>query len=711
MIRCPTCGLEWSPGTLTCPKDGTRLFERSSVRSPLDPLEEDAGATTSRQQRQPTPLETAPLGAGDADPTTYDSVLPPRPSPFPSAPLLSPPSSGPKRQLGFGSLPPEPRSGGRLAPNPSPAVSNRPTGVAGAGLKPAAGPGNVAVAEPPERVKSNPPRPAAASPVQPLPVARGDGKNPWGHESTDTLKRQHETPKTQLVPPSDPADPLIGMKLGEYNVIDRLGQGGMGIVYRGEQPLIGKQVAIKVLRPELASDPRQVQRLVDEARAVNAVNHPGLINIFSFGETPDGAKYFVMDLLEGQSLEELLHQRGRLKAWEAVPILEGACAALDAAHGAGVIHRDLKPSNIFIVDLPDHSHLVKLLDFGLAKMGAARGSTPQTMNVVVGTPEYMAPEQARALDVSPRTDLYAMGVVAYELLTGDVPFTCESAVETLMMQLDVVPKPAGELEPSIPDALEKLVMRMLSKRPEDRPSSAAEVKRELGRIKRQLTTAETQIAQAASVDGAPASVREPPPAPAAPPESKPLPSGAKRFETTDVMSPVTNLELKPATDRIEVPTGRTRRPVVPWLLGAALPLLAVAAWLVFFRGPSKVETTVVPPPPQPSSKRTLEPPKALAGVEPGTEKVEPPPKPEVAVKVEPKRVDPPVPPRPKPAPPKPKHTKEDVLRYIDGLLAKTPQQERARLVGLKGFRELLTNDEKTAEQVWVDLEPYDPGRK
>jgi len=760
MIRCPTCGLEWSPGTLTCPKDGTRLFERSSARSPVDTtLAEDPGGDTARQQRQPTPLEGAPLGAGEVAPTMYDpSLAPPRPSPFPAAPMLNPPSelrSGPKRQLGFGSLPPapelkpEPKSGGKLVPGAAAQlVGNRPTGVAPrpgaanfAGMVTeddrtrtttahVAG-GNVALAEPQQadRARSNPPRPAAAAPVQPLPVARGEAaRNPWGNEGsgsgTDTLKRQHETPKTQLVPPADPADPLIGIKLGEYNVIGKLGSGGMGIVYRGEQPLIGKQVAIKVLRPELASDPRQVQRLVDEARAVNAVNHPGLINIFSFGETPDGAKYFVMDLLEGQSLEELLHTRGRLKAWEAVPILEGALAALDAAHGAGVIHRDLKPSNIFLVDLPDHTHLVKLLDFGLAKMGAARGSTPQTMNVVVGTPEYMAPEQARALEVSPRTDLYAMGIVAYELLTGDVPFTCESAVETLMMQLDVVPKPAGELEPSIPEQLERLVMRMLAKRPEDRPSSAAEVKRELGRIKRQLTTAETQIAQAASLGLAPPpAAPEPKPSAPKPAPPKSLPPGTKRFETTDVMSPVTNLELRPATDRMEAPTGRMRKTVVPWLIGAAIPVLAVLAWLLFFREPAVSGATVVPPPPPKTKPKSFDAPRTTPKIEPvpaveppATVDPEPPPgKVEAPGKIEPtpppKKNPEPARPKPPPVKPRPQHTKEEVLRYIDGLVAKTPQDQRARLFSLKSLKDQLQKDEKTAETTWQDLEPLDPGRK
>jgi hypothetical protein len=398
MIRCPTCGLEWSPGTLTCPKDGTRL-PSGLGRALVETLpENNPGVATSRQSRSPTPLETVPLGGAETAPTTWDASLPP--------PMLNPPSdlrSGPKRALGAppierasaknppGSLPPEPKSGGKLVPaGAAPGVGQRPTANAeleatsttptprpsapkpfgalvakarNTGPRPAADgrntgprPAHSPAAAPIER--NTGPRPVAAAAVQPLPVAKND-KNPWGDEQSggtdSTLKRQHRTPKTVVHAPEPQKDPLIGVKLGEYTVLDQLGAGGMGIVYRGEQPLIGKQVAIKVLRPELASDPRQVQRLVDEARAVNAVHHPGLINIFSFGETPDGAKYFVMDLLEGQSLEELLISRGRLKAWEAVPILEGACAALDAAHGAGVIHRDLKPSNIFLVDLPDHT--------------------------------------------------------------------------------------------------------------------------------------------------------------------------------------------------------------------------------------------------------------------------------------------------------------------------------------------------------------------
>ncbi len=691
MIRCPTCGQEWSPGTPTCPKDGTRLSGdtgRHAVQTVLTEAHLPEDALSTLRGGEPTGFgepTAAALGDAVAPPTTTEApaVYEPRPSFTPQPPPRRVEHPAPEYK-GPGSLPPEPRSGGRQHVP----VGARPTGVASA--PPAQKPGslppapvlapapvqraggslapqvnrvmggavarssarsdgrslNVAeqadesppVAERPEHETARPrpsapraaPRPSGPKPaplLQPLPVAvpPPGAKNPW-EDSTDTLKRTHDTPKTQVGPPSDPKDPLIGVRLGEYTVLEQLGAGGMGIVYRGEQPLIGKQVAIKVLRPELANDPRQVQRLVDEARAVNAVHHPGLINIFSFGETPEGAKYFVMDLLEGQSLEALLHARGRLKAWEAVPILEGALSALDAAHSAGVIHRDLKPSNIFLVDLPDHTHLVKLLDFGLAKLGAAAyGSTPQTMNVVVGTPEYMAPEQARAHDISPRTDVYAMGIVAYELLTGDVPFSCESAVETLMMQLDVVPKAPSELEPSIPEQLEKLVMRMLAKKPEDRPASASEVKRELLRIKRHLTNAETQVAvRAVPANGTepalpdlsgtggppPAVVAAPAPAAVAPKLSPlppsvqlDLPSGAKRFDTTDVMAPVDEklLDERPQTDRTVASTDPTGASVKPWLvpalIGAALVSLLAFGYVMLFRS-KPADDVVAPPPPK-----------------------------------------------------------------------------------------------------------------
>ncbi|MHB8878189.1 MAG: serine/threonine-protein kinase, partial [Myxococcaceae bacterium] len=278
-------------------------------------------------------------------------------------------------------------------------------------------------------------------------------------------------------------DPLLGARLGEYVVEERIGTGGMGIVYRGRQPEIGKAVAIKVLRPEIADDPEQVKRLLAEARAVNAIGHRGIIDIFSFGRLPDGRQYFVMELLNGVALDEEMARRGALPADEVLALLEDMLPALGAAHAAGVIHRDLKPSNLFLVSPPGGTPYLKLLDFGLARQSAIPGGrTPQTRNVAVGTAEYMAPEQARGWDVGPFTDLYSVGVLAYEMVTGRLPFTGASPVETIIAHLEKTPERPSALVPGLLPELEELILHLLAKEPGDRPQTADAVRREVRRV-------------------------------------------------------------------------------------------------------------------------------------------------------------------------------------------------------------------------------------
>jgi serine/threonine-protein kinase len=283
-------------------------------------------------------------------------------------------------------------------------------------------------------------------------------------------------------------DPLTGLKIGEYELRQRIGVGGMGLVYEGIQPLIGKHVAVKVLRPELAAAEEQVARLLAEARAVNAIRHRGIVDIFGFGQVPDGRQYIIMEYLEGVALDAYLTEKGRMPVPEVLDILDEVLGALGAAHGAGVVHRDLKPSNIFLVKQPDGSRYVKLLDFGLAKMGLPTERTAQTRtDMVVGTPEYMAPEQARGQPVGPMTDLYALGVVAFEMVTGRLPFTGASPVDLLMKHVDARPPRPSEFLPELPAALDAFILQMLTKDPEARPGSAEQLRRQLQRLRDTLT--------------------------------------------------------------------------------------------------------------------------------------------------------------------------------------------------------------------------------
>lgn len=274
--------------------------------------------------------------------------------------------------------------------------------------------------------------------------------------------------------PSLKPDALVDAQVGEYKVLGRIGAGGMGLVYEAVQPLIGKRVAIKVLRPEYASDAEQMGRLLAEARAVNAVGHRGIIDIFAFGQLADGRHYFVMEFLQGESLEDYLLRSGAIPEAQAFGILDEILSALSAAHAAGVVHRDLKPSNVYLVPQPSGTPYVKLLDFGLAKVApSANGASPQTRaDMVVGTPEYMAPEQARALPVGPQTDLYALGVLAYQMVAGKLPFTGMSAIDIVMKHVDQKPTPPSTLAPKLHRSFEAVILQLLAKRAEDRPNSA-----------------------------------------------------------------------------------------------------------------------------------------------------------------------------------------------------------------------------------------------
>ncbi|MFP2934443.1 serine/threonine-protein kinase, partial [Pyxidicoccus sp. 3LG] len=309
------------------------------------------------------------------------------------------------------------------------------------------------------------------------------------------------------IPSADasPKDPLVGLRLGEYELRSRIGVGGMGLVYEGIQPLIGKRVAVKVLRPELAHSTEQVERLLAEARAVNAIRHRGIIDIFGFGQVPDGRQYIVMEFLEGQALDAVLTEKNRLPVQEALSLLDEVLAALAAAHGAGVVHRDLKPSNIFLVKQPDGSRYVKVLDFGLAKRGQGpTGRTAQTRtDMVVGTPEYMAPEQARGQEVGPMTDLYALGVVTFEMVTGRLPFVGSSPVDLLMKHVEARPPRPSEFVSELPPALDAFILQMLTKDPETRPNSADALRQQLHKLRRTLR------ASTRSNPSAPAPVEKP----------------------------------------------------------------------------------------------------------------------------------------------------------------------------------------------------------
>jgi serine/threonine-protein kinase len=321
-----------------------------------------------------------------------------------------------------------------------------------------------------------------------------------------------------------------GTVVGDYVIDGELGHGGMGQVYSATHPLIGKRAAIKVLKPELSKDPAAVERFVLEARAVNQIGHPNIVDIYDFGVLGDGRRYYVMDLLEGEGLRARLKRTGALHVSEAASIIDETASALAAAHDKGIIHRDLKPDNVFMLNVPGRWPEVRLIDWGLAKLLRGAGKFQTATGSVLGTPVYMSPEQARGEPVDARTDIYALGIMGFELLTGTVPFKGKSSVDTLVAhQEEPVPSLQQRL-PGLPDELAQLIEAMLGKTPDERPTLAAVravLKRLRGTKIPTMTAAGLEIgaitAQTAAQPG-PASVELTVPRLPPPPANAPMPA-------------------------------------------------------------------------------------------------------------------------------------------------------------------------------------------
>ncbi len=282
-----------------------------------------------------------------------------------------------------------------------------------------------------------------------------------------------------------PVDPLLGHTLDDkYRLDERLGIGGMGTVYRARHVLIDRPVAVKVLNQRFVEDEAALVRFRREAKAAGCLQHTNAVTVTDFGETEDGYAYIVMELLEGRTLRDVIAKEAPLDSARSVAVMLQVSAAVAAAHEAGIIHRDLKPANIFIVQRAEVPSLVKVLDFGIAKLATESldeddRNTLTQVGVMIGTPRYMSPEQCAGGELTPAADVYSLGCILYEMLTGTVPFSGSSPLSIALKHATEPPRSPREFVPSIPEPLEQLVFHALQKDPEDRSANAEEFRQEL----------------------------------------------------------------------------------------------------------------------------------------------------------------------------------------------------------------------------------------
>jgi serine/threonine-protein kinase len=285
-------------------------------------------------------------------------------------------------------------------------------------------------------------------------------------------------------------DPLIGRSLGNHTILAPIGRGGMGAVYVAEHAVLGRKAAIKVLLPEYSNNAELTERFFVEAKATARLRHRAFVEVFDSGRLPDGSAYLIMEYLEGETLGARLERAGAVPATEALPIVREIADGVGYAHEHGIVHRDLKPDNVFLVASRDGVRLprieIKVLDFGIAKLTTAgtQGGSHTRTGMVLGTPLFMAPEQCRGagrIVIDHRADLYALGCIIHAALSGAPPFPLEGVGEIIAAHISEPPPPLRSLVPAVPPPLEALVLRLLAKKPEDRPASMAEVVGELDR--------------------------------------------------------------------------------------------------------------------------------------------------------------------------------------------------------------------------------------
>ena len=428
---------------------------------------------------------------------------------------------------------------------------------------------------------------------------------------------------------------MIGTRIGNYEIKTKLGEGGMGAVYMGEHPLIGKQVAVKVLLDDLVANEALVTRFFHEAKAANDIRHQNIVDIVDFGkiEKPGGASghivYLIMELLEGQSLAARLDSK-RLSLDEVRHILQQCCSGLAASHAKGIIHRDLKPDNLFLVRRGSDENFVKILDFGIAKLTSTSSTSNKTRTgTLIGTPAYMSPEQcAGRSTIDARSDIYALGIVMYEMLTGHVPFKGEGFGDIVVAHLTETAKKPSELRADIPPAFDAIVMKAINKEVEGRFQSMEEFRVALSDPEA-FARSPSAVAEVAAVMAAATATLPVPAEPAAPSITSAVTKMPSQSEgvATIIAVKKKNTTLSGAASESEVReparSGGGRRVAVIGGVGAVVAAAAVLA-IVKLGG-----SGATAPAPKPAPPAVVTPPVAAVATPKPVEQVE------VAVKSDP----------------------------------------------------------------------------
>lgn len=362
----------------------------------------------------------------------------------------------------------------------------------------------------------------------------------------------------------NPEGDLVGSIIADrYHVLKKLGEGGMGAVYLAEHVKMGRKSAVKVMNPGMANDPDAISRFNREAANASRINHPNVCAVYDFGETPDGMIYLAMEFIEGKSLTAIIHEAGALPPARAAEITRQAAEALAVAHDMGIVHRDLKPDNIMLATGRDGSDLVKVVDFGIAKAANSEAQKVTKTGLVVGTPEYMSPEQLAGDKLDGRSDTYSLALVAFNMLTGRLPFPANTVQESMIMRLTDSPRPLSEMRPEVAwsPEIQAVMDRALARDVSGRYQSASEFGRELVRA--------VDAMGAAASEGGATAVMSPPVSAAAVPKT-----------SVHKPEPVPPTRIGSATPSAPPPVKVTSRAPMMAVAAVVLAAAGVGGWFV-----------------------------------------------------------------------------------------------------------------------------------